>query len=158
MSSSSSLINENPTVYSVSEVHRSDADARLRYDDGVPDPFDPLEVFEMIRTIMDPEHPLTLEQLQVARLADIHVDNEAGTVVVYFTPTVTHCSMSTLIGLSIRVKLLRSLPSRFKIEVFIKPGTHSSEESVNKQLHDKERCAAALENANLLSVINQCIG
>ena len=34
---------------------------------------------------------------------------------VEFTPTIPHCSMATLIGLSIRVKLLRSLPTRFKV-------------------------------------------
>jgi hypothetical protein len=28
---------------------------------------------------------------------------------------------------------------------------------VNKQLNDKERVAAALENANLLDVVNNCI-
>lgn len=33
---------------------------------------------------------------------------------VTFTPTVEHCSMATLIGLCIRVKLLRVLPTRFK--------------------------------------------
>ena len=32
-----------------------------------------------------------------------------------FTPTVEHCSMATLIGLCIRVKLLRVLPPRFKV-------------------------------------------
>ncbi len=31
------------------------------------------------------------------------------------------------------------------------------EEQVNKQLNDKERIAAALENAKLLDTINQCI-
>ena len=54
------------------------------------------------------------------------------------------------IGLSIRVKLLRSLPPRFKVDVTIAPGTHASETAVNKQLADKERVAAALENAHLL--------
>lgn len=65
--------------------------------------------------------------------------------------------MATLIGLSIRVKLLRSLPSRFKVNVEITPGTHASENAVNKQLADKERVAAALENKHLAEVINQCI-
>lgn len=68
-----------------------------------------------------------------------------------------HDSMATLIGLSIRVKLLRSLPPRFKVTVEITPGTHTSEIAVNKQLADKERVAAALENSNLINVINQCI-
>lgn len=66
--------------------------------------------------------------------------------------------MATLIGLSIRVQLLRVLPSRFKVSVEITPGTHMSEAAVNKQLADKERIAAALENNHLLEVINQCIG
>ena len=57
-------------------------------------------------------------------------------------------SMATLIGLSIRVKLLRVLPRRMKIDISISPGSHSSELAVNKQLNDKERVAAALENAN----------
>lgn len=47
--------------------------------------------------------------------------------------------MATLIGLSIRVKLLRALPPRFKVTVEITPGTHASELAVNKQLADKER-------------------
>lgn len=36
-----------------------------------------------------------------------------------FTPTIPHCSMATLIGLSIKVKLLRSLPDRFKVCVCV---------------------------------------
>ena len=65
--------------------------------------------------------------------------------------------MALLIGLSIRVQLLRSLPPRFKISVEITPGTHNSAPEINKQLADKERVAAALENVNLIKVINQCI-
>jgi hypothetical protein len=65
--------------------------------------------------------------------------------------------MATLIGLSIRVKLLRSLPSRFKVVVKIESGTHVSENAVNKQLADKERVSAALENDHLLGVVNRCI-
>ena len=40
---------------------------------------------------------------------------------VQFTPTVQHCSLATLIGLSLRVKLMQTLPSRFKVN--FKPGT-----------------------------------
>jgi len=76
---------------------------------------------------------------------------------VRFTPTIPHCSFATLIGFCIRVKLLRSLPSRFKVEVRINPGSHSSEGAVNQQLADKERLSAALENEKLLGVVNKCI-
>ena len=69
----------------------------------------------MIRFINDPEHPLTLEQLNVVEEKNIEVNDVGSTLRVYFTPTIPHCSMATLIGLSIRVLLLRSLPARFKV-------------------------------------------
>ena len=65
--------------------------------------------------------------------------------------------MATLIGLSLRVKLWRSIPARFKVVVRIERGTHNSEHAVNKQLADKERVRAALENDALLGVVNRCI-
>lgn len=119
--------------------------------------FDVEEVFNLIRTIRDPEHPLSLEELNVVQEKGISIDNEEGNIVIVFTPTVPHCSMSTLIGLCLRVKLLRSLPPRFKIDIYVEPGSHVSELQVNKQLNDKERVAAALENSSLLSVVNKCL-
>ena len=123
------------------------------------------EVFDIIRNIQDPEHPLTLEQLNVVNLDHVEVHDcscyseskEYSTIDIKFTPTIPHCSMATLIGLCIRVKLLRSVPSRFKVTVRINPGTHASEHAVNRQLNDKERVIAALENRHLLSVVNKCI-
>lgn len=112
---------------------------------------------DLIRIINDPEHPLTLEELHVVQQELISVNNDTNEVKISFTPTIPHCSMATLIGLSIRVKLLRSLPARFKVCVEITPGSHASEHAVNKQLADKERIAAALENSHLIEVINQCI-
>lgn len=114
-------------------------------------------ILDLIRDINDPEHPLTLEQLHVVQENLIQVDNVKNTIFVNFTPTIPHCSMATLIGLSIRVKLLRCLPARFKVTVEVTEGTHNAENSVNKQLADKERVAAALENTHLIKVINQCI-
>ena len=51
---------------------------------------------EHIRSITDPEHPLTLEQLAVVSAPQVEVDGNH--VVVEFTPTVPHCGASTLIG------------------------------------------------------------
>jgi metal-sulfur cluster biosynthetic enzyme len=107
--------------------------------------------------VNDPEHPLTLEQLNVASVDLVKVDDARSTVDVSFTPTIPHCSMATLIGLCIRAKLHRALPPRFKVDVHITPGTHASEAAVNKQLADKERVAAALENGHLLDVVNKCL-
>ena len=50
-----------------------------------------------------------------------------------------------------------TLPTRFKVDIQVTPGTHASEAAVNKQLNDKERVAAALENDNLLGVVNKCL-
>ena len=119
---------------------------------------DALEVFEHVRDIRDPEHPYSLEQLSVVGEDRIKVDDEKGRVSVSFTPTVQHCSMATLIGLSLRVKLMRVLPPRFKVDVRVSPGSHASESAVNKQLNDKERVCAALENPNLIDMVMQCIG
>ena len=118
---------------------------------------DALEIFDLIREIKDPEHPYTLEQLNVVSEDKCEVDLEENICKVWFSPTVDVCSMATLIGLSIKVKLIRSLPENFKIDVFVTPGTHSTEEAVNKQLADKERVAAALENQYLIEVVNQCL-
>ena len=87
----------------------------------------------------------------------INVNDFKNSVAVEFTPTIPHCSMAAIIGLAIIVKLLYTLPARFKINVKITPGTHSSEQAINKQLADKERVAAALENPNLSSLLNNCI-
>ncbi|KAI6077431.1 Mitotic spindle-associated MMXD complex subunit MIP18 [Aix galericulata] len=116
-----------------------------------------LNLTHLIRSINDPEHPLTLEELNVVEQVRVKVNDAESTVAVEFTPTIPHCSMATLIGLSIKVKLIRSLPERFKMDVHITPGTHASEHAVNKQLADKERVAAALENSHLLEVVNQCL-
>ena len=59
---------------------------------GKRDVIDALEVFELIRHLNDPEHPLTLEALNVAQLALIRVDDAASTVDIAFTPTIPHCS------------------------------------------------------------------
>ena len=75
------------------------------------------------------------------------------TVTVLITPTITNCSLATVIGLGVRVRLEQSLPPRFRVDVRIKEGTHSTGDEVNKQLGDKERVAAALENGALMQVI-----
>uniref|UniRef100_A0A8C6YY91 Cytosolic iron-sulfur assembly component 2B n=1 Tax=Nothoprocta perdicaria TaxID=30464 RepID=A0A8C6YY91_NOTPE len=71
-----------------------------------------LSLAHLIRSINDPEHPLTLEELNVVELPCPQVNDAESTVSVAFTPTIPHCSMATLIGLSIKVKLIRSLPER----------------------------------------------
>uniref|UniRef100_A0A3Q4H703 Cytosolic iron-sulfur assembly component 2B n=1 Tax=Neolamprologus brichardi TaxID=32507 RepID=A0A3Q4H703_NEOBR len=133
------LENANPVIFQRSGDRVQTASEE---DEDVHDPIDDREIFDIL-SINDPEHPLSLEELNVVEQFRVKVNDAESTVGIEFTPTIPHCSMATLIGLSIKVKLLRSLPDRFKV--------------LNKQLADKERVAAALENASLLEVVNQCL-
>jgi metal-sulfur cluster biosynthetic enzyme len=118
---------------------------------------------DLISTISDPEHPLSLGSLAVVNLPDIRILpptsplSSISTVVVEITPTITHCSLATVIGLGVRVRLEQALPPRFRVDVRIKKGTHSTDEQVNKQLGDKERVAAALENGTLMGVLKKML-
>lgn len=175
-------INANPTVVDVSNLptrlkqeQKQDLVSQITrlslrgptLDDPPEDPegedlIDAQEIFDLISSISDPEHPLTLAQLAVVNLPDIVVLNadkrdDICEVQIKITPTITHCLLATLIGLGIRVRLERALPPRFRIRILIKEGTHQSENQVNKQLNDKERVAAACENEQLLTVISQML-
>ena len=119
-----------------------------------------IRLSDLISTISDPEHPLSLGSLAVVNLPDIHIaplSRSLQTVLVEITPTITHCSLATVIGLGVRVRLEQALPPRFRVDVRIKEGTHSTGEQVNKQLGDKERVAAALENAQLMGVLRKML-
>ena len=77
---------------------------------------------------------------------------------IVFTPTVPHCSLATLIGLCLRVKLERRLEAdNFKLDIVVSEGAHAIEEDVNKQINDKERVAAAMENPGLREMVEECI-
>lgn len=99
-----------------------------------------------------------------------------------------HCSLATLIGLCLRIKIERNIAHQLKLDIYIKKGAHSTEDesksqftfdfesfefhgiyclifsplrrtqcAVNKQINDKERIAAAMENPNLKNLVEQCI-
>ncbi|KAL7978774.1 hypothetical protein Chor_013263 [Crotalus horridus] len=159
------LENANPLVYRRQGERPTTA---REQDEGLPDAIDDREIFDLIRGIHDPEHPLTLEELNVVEQLRVQVSDAQSAVSVEFTPTIPHCSMATLIGLSIKVKLIRSLPERFKSLPLppIQGELNEAEpwlildlknQNLNKQLADKERVAAALENMHLLQVVNQCL-
>lgn len=118
------------------------------------DPFDQYEVYELIRNINDPEYPLTLEQLGVVSFERCVVTPNKE-VNINYTPTIPHCSMAQIIGLMIKVKLINSLPRTMKVTVKITPTTHVKELDINKQINDKERVAAAIENPNILTIIKR---
>ncbi|XP_041361032.1 cytosolic iron-sulfur assembly component 2A-like [Gigantopelta aegis] len=117
-------------------------------------------IYDVIRDVHDPEKPENLEELNVVSEDCVSVSRltDGQTLIrVEFTPTVPHCSLASLIGLSLRKKMEKCLPDPYKIDIFIKEGSHETAKEINKQINDKERIAAAMENPNLRDLINKCI-
>ncbi len=122
--------------------------------------------FTQLQDIRDPEKPETLEELEVVRedLVDVSFlspsrpSTSSYLVKVGVVPTVPHCSLATLIGLCLRTKLERQLPpARFKVDLYLVEGTHQTEAEITKQINDKERVAAAMENPHLRQTVEECI-
>ncbi|KAH9894611.1 FAM96B protein [Xylariomycetidae sp. FL2044] len=150
-----------PPIYDLPWSHDTESE-----DDFTAEPIDEQEIYDLISTISDPEHPLSLGQLAVVNLPDIHITpspfaaaapDTLTRVLVKITPTITHCSLATVIGLGVRVRLEQALPPTYRVDVMIKEGSHSQDDQVNKQLADKERVAAALENDTLRGVLNKML-
>lgn len=89
-------------------------------------------IYDLIRTIKDPEKPASLEDLHVVYEEGVFVrqvqHGNGCSVRIEFNPTVPHCSLATLIGLCIRIKLERNLVEKFKLDIFIKKGAHTTED------------------------------
>ncbi|KAG6775771.1 hypothetical protein POTOM_019265 [Populus tomentosa] len=148
------LVNANPVVHAKKERVARTEDLHSNF----------------VRDIRDPEHPYSLEQLSVLSEESITVDDKLGRILITFTPTIQHCSMATVIGLCLRVKLQECFPPHYKVDIKVAPGSHADEEAgeadfdiyfnsscFNKQLNDKERVAAALENPNLRQLVDECL-
>ncbi|CAN7053229.1 unnamed protein product [Brassica rapa subsp. trilocularis] len=161
----SRLSNEKPIVYETKE-HHVRPDSSNTTDELSLEPIDHLKIFDIlfcldlccvIKNIKDPERPSSLEHLKVLTKDSVEVDDDKSYVRVTFTPTMKLCGITTLIGLCVRVKLMRNLPGRYKVDIRVAPGTHATEAAVNKQLNDKERVSAALENPYIVEIVDECL-
>ena len=97
-----------------------------------------LSGFQLLFCIEMPTHSCILFEKPIKEIIDA-----------FFLPPST--------GLCLRVKLQRCLPFKHKLEIYISEGTHSTEENINKQINDKERVVAAMENPNLGEIVEQCV-
>ncbi len=151
------LDNPNPTV-------KARAEPSIASSNTLTD-----RVFNVIRDIRDPEHPHTLEELSVVTPESVTVvdPNSAkgyGQVKVEFVPTVPHCSLASVIGLSIMQKLRESDvlhtsadEDYYKLAVSCASDAHAQAEDINRQLADKERVCAALENPRIAGLLRACV-
>jgi metal-sulfur cluster biosynthetic enzyme len=156
------LDNPNPQVRSVAEYEDEPETGERTIGDVV---------FDVIRDIKDPEHDYSLHELSVVQRSSVAVvepqsDSPGyGSVTVTFTPTVPHCSMASVIGLSIQAKVARTgvLAGEglgehyYKLRVVCEEGSHATADSITKQLADKERVSAAFENPTIVGLLDTCI-
>jgi metal-sulfur cluster biosynthetic enzyme len=121
------------------------------------------EAYEIIRNIRDPEFPQTLEELDVVDPSDLFLtvneERKRVEVKVIWTPTTPSCGLAMNIALCIHAKLRRDFSQRewLKVEVKVAEGRHDKGAEIDKQVNDKERVAAALENDVVMQVIETLI-
>ncbi len=65
--------NQNPNIIEP-EIYFDEIREKQEKDSLHMDQVDQREIFDMLRNLPDPEHPLTLEQLQVIELSNVYVD------------------------------------------------------------------------------------
>ncbi|KAH6756621.1 MIP18 family protein [Perilla frutescens var. hirtella] len=100
-----------------------------------------------IRDIKDPEHPYSLEELKVITEDAIEVDDKHSYVRNDLLQGHIYSDRRTLQhGNSNWLMLAGQTHTFFATSI-----------QVNKQLNDKERVAAALENPNLVDMVDECL-
>ncbi|KAM0687269.1 hypothetical protein COBT_001495 [Conglomerata obtusa] len=151
-------MNDNPEIFATSDVPK----ANLQFKQGRIIEVTKNTVFELIRNIVDPEHPQTLEQLRIITLDSVKVyENEhrdlfightlpVKIIEVKYRPTIPHCSMAAVIGLAIKMQLLKYVSLNIHIKVMIETDGHVQEKELNKQINDKDRVFAAGENESVM--------
>lgn len=123
-------------------------------------------VFQLIRNIVDPEHPQTIEQLGIVDLNSVSIYKmetddpflreglDVTVVEVKYKPTIPHCSMAAVIGLGIKIQLMKYLDMKYHTKVIVAEDSHIQERDLNKQINDKDRVLAATENEGVVEFLD----
>ncbi|KAG6477911.1 hypothetical protein ZIOFF_061343 [Zingiber officinale] len=162
------LINANPVVYQKKE--RRPRGLAAVTDEYAEEPIDLLEIFDHVRDIKDPEHPYSLEELKVVTEESIEVNDKESHVRQGHFYTHDRALQYghyywTLLASKAYAQSSFSLQgghpggswnacnrSRGYNTILFLLLAH-----LNKQLNDKERVAAALENPNLQEMVDSCL-
>ncbi|KAM0678763.1 hypothetical protein BDAP_000546 [Binucleata daphniae] len=154
-------MNPNPIIYN--EIAAKNVE--LVFHDNKLKDVNKETVYQLIRNIVDPEHPQTIEQLGIVTLDsvkvykketdDLFLSNglEVTVVEVTYKPTIPHCSMAAVIGLGIKIQLMKYLDIKYHTKVLIAENSHVQECELNKQINDKDRVMAATENEGVIDFL-----
>jgi metal-sulfur cluster biosynthetic enzyme len=82
------------------------------------------------------------------------IDDGCLKVRVEFNPTVPHCSLATLIGLCIRVKIERNINHKLKLDIYIKKGAHSTEDESKLHKIKKKKQLQVLRDLKKVILLN----
>jgi metal-sulfur cluster biosynthetic enzyme len=93
------------------------------------------EIFEALKPVMDPEHPISITDPQMNIVTKEYINVDDGLIRVAFSPTTPYCPMGGLIGILIRHRLESVYPES-KVIVKLIPGSHSQEDAVNSMIND----------------------
>ena len=125
-------------------------------------------IFSLLIEIRDPEFPYQLSQLDILSIEKILIEkyilNQNIYITVTINPTYKMCTMSSVIGLSIENILYNKITGILLNEHFpqgwnwkyctnIPHTLHVKSSIITKQLNDKERISAAIENVSIRNII-----
>jgi len=129
------------------------------------------KIFGFLKGVLDPEFPFCLFSLDIISVEKIGLKNfyhsQSYKISIFFCPTSLTCSLTPIIGLSIgniiyhqcfNYWIRKSTPINW-IGLFlidIPTFFHLKREEIVKQLNDKERVSAALENPEIRMAILGC--
>ncbi len=127
-----------------------------------------VRIFTLLKKIRDPEFPYFLYNLNILSLEKILIENfilnQSINININVAPTYNMCTMSSIIGLSIEniiynkysgVVLKNYFPINWnwKYCIIILPAFHIKGLILTKQLNDKERISAAIENFSIRNIV-----
>lgn len=104
----------------------------------------PADVFEALKPVQDPEHPVSITDPRMAIVKEDYISINGDAIQVQFKPTVPYCPMGGLIGILIRHRLEEVYPEN-KIQVSLLPGSHSLENDVNSMISDETKYMRIVE-------------
>lgn len=118
-------------------------------------------IMDAIGSVRDPDHTETIRELGIVLDQDIEVREIQGGFVatVLWQPTCHTCPHASNMGLCMRFKLKQEFKdTNIKIDILLKDHGSKVESNYNlvdKQINDKERVAAALENTQVIAMIKE---
>jgi metal-sulfur cluster biosynthetic enzyme len=96
------------------------------------------DIFEALKPVMDPEHPISITDPRMNIVTTEYIKVDDDLITVRFKPTTPYCPMGGLIGILIRHRLETVYPES-KVVVKLIPGSHSQEDAVNSMINDEAK-------------------